>query len=252
MRSFFVAGALTAAALGVGVPQAADALTFHVTYDSSVSSAPAGFAPAFQSAMQFYSAHFSDPIAVNLQVGWGEVGGSPLGSNALGESETNAQGPYTFSQVKEALSADAKTVSDATALAHLVDPAANSAFAVATAQAKALSLLPGNTSASDGAVGFGSGVNWDFANTTPAPSQFDFVAVAEHEISQVMGRFSLRGGAQTAIQCLTCSAPERGGTIFPSMGAVRSSIPSIRMRLAIWGTGRGSRPMPITRSQAPG
>ncbi|MDA8094118.1 MAG: NF038122 family metalloprotease [Betaproteobacteria bacterium] len=214
MRSSLILGALTTAALGLGAPRAADALNFNLSYDPSVSSAPAGFVPAFQSATQFYATHFSDPITVNLQVGWGEVANAPLGSNVLGESATNAQGPYTFGQVKAALSADAKTASDATALAHLVNPAADSAFAVATAQEKALSLLPGNASGSDGAVGFGSGVNWNFANTTPAPSQFDFVAVAEHEISQVMGRYSLWGMCTNCYSVLDLFRTGAGGTNF--------------------------------------
>src|SRR5512143_1388786 len=51
------------------------ALTFNVTYDSSVGSAPAGFQSAFQNAIGFYEASFSNPITINLNVGWGTLSG---------------------------------------------------------------------------------------------------------------------------------------------------------------------------------
>ena len=53
--------------------------------------------------------------------------------------------------------------------------------------------LPLNTGSPsiDGYVGFGSSVNWSFSPTlTPTSTQYYFIGVAEHEISEVMGRFS--------------------------------------------------------------
>ena len=54
-------------------------LQFNITYDSSVSSAPSGFTQAIAYVANYYASVFSDPITINLDVGWGEVGGQSLG-----------------------------------------------------------------------------------------------------------------------------------------------------------------------------
>src|SRR5512135_1239766 len=72
-RTRLVAAALAMASGVLSVP--AHALTFNITYDSSVSSAPSGFQSAFQNAIGFYEASFSNPIAINLNVGWGTLNG---------------------------------------------------------------------------------------------------------------------------------------------------------------------------------
>jgi len=84
---------------------AAGGLVFNITYDSSVSNAPAGFTSAITDVVNYYESVFNDPITVNIDVGWGEVAGQSLGG-ALGASETNL-GVFSYSQVKAALAADA-------------------------------------------------------------------------------------------------------------------------------------------------
>src|SRR4029077_9597317 len=64
---------------------------------------------------------------------------------------------------------------------------------VPSAEEKALGLASNNTSL-DGAVGFSSKTSWNY-NSTTGGSQYDFVSTAEHEISEVMGRIGLGGGA---------------------------------------------------------
>ncbi len=54
----------------------ASALTFNVTYDSSVLNAPSSFKTAFQDAINFYQKTFNNPIAININVGWGEIAGT--------------------------------------------------------------------------------------------------------------------------------------------------------------------------------
>ena len=71
-------------------------LTFNVTYDSSVSSAPAGFTTAFNNAIQFIASEYSDPITINMHVGWGEINGQGLSPGDLGQSLTNQQGFYSY------------------------------------------------------------------------------------------------------------------------------------------------------------
>jgi hypothetical protein len=64
-----------------------------------VNSAPAGFTAAFQDAVNFFESTFINPITVNIDVGWGELGGSPIASGDLGESETYLAGYYSYNQV---------------------------------------------------------------------------------------------------------------------------------------------------------
>src|SRR6476619_7471348 len=85
------------------------ALTFNLTFDSSVPAAPAGFLPAVNSALQFYQASFTDPITINLQVGWGTVNNQNMSPGALGQSLVNGQMGSSFGAVKSALTNDAKT-----------------------------------------------------------------------------------------------------------------------------------------------
>jgi hypothetical protein len=59
------------------------ALSFNVTFDSSTNGAPAGFFPAFNDAIQFYQTTYSDPITINLQVGWGKIT-QHVGANRVG------------------------------------------------------------------------------------------------------------------------------------------------------------------------
>src|SRR6266567_4996926 len=136
---------------------ASSGLVINVTYDASVASAPAGFTSDVAAVVQYFESHFTDPVTVNIDVGFGEVNGQTLGSGALGESETYLNS-YTYSQVRNALAADATSAADASAVATL--PTSNSTsvtFWVATAQAKALGLASG--SSLDGYVGFSSAAN---------------------------------------------------------------------------------------------
>ena len=61
-------------------------MIINVTYDSSVGSAPTGFTSVVNAVVQYYESTFTNPIAVNIDVGYGEVDNQALGSGALGES----------------------------------------------------------------------------------------------------------------------------------------------------------------------
>src|SRR6185312_3792177 len=86
--------------LWVANARSARALTFHLTYDNSVSIAPPDFLPAFNDALQFYETNFTDPITINLQVGWGTINNQSLLPAAVGESFTNGQVFSNFAGVK--------------------------------------------------------------------------------------------------------------------------------------------------------
>jgi hypothetical protein len=167
-------------------------LTINVTYDSSVNNAPAAFKTVVQQVVQFYASQFNDPVTINIAVGYGEVGGSSMGSGALGESSTYLMSA-TYQQLRNALIADAKTSTDTSAIANLPtsDPTGSNHYWLATAEAKALGLL-GASSAIDGYVGFSSTATFDY-NNTDGVTGYDFYGVVAHEISEVMGRFLLVG-----------------------------------------------------------
>src|SRR5438105_10100110 len=56
----------------------AHATAFNLTLDPSTAGAPPAFSTAFAHAIHFYESTFSDPITINLHVGWGDINGGPL------------------------------------------------------------------------------------------------------------------------------------------------------------------------------
>jgi hypothetical protein len=181
-------------ALDGSVPKSARALSFNLSFDSSMAAAPAGFSPAFNDAIQFYETHFTDPITINLQVGWGTINNQIMAPGPLGESGANGNGFIHFSQVKAALVGDAKSANDLTSVANMpaADPTGGANFVMARAEAKAMGLLAGNAQGIDGYVGFSSTAAFTFdPNNRATAGKYDFIGVAEHEISETMGRFGL-------------------------------------------------------------
>jgi hypothetical protein len=187
----------------------ARALVFNVTYDPSVAKAPAGFIPAFTDSIDFYQNTYTDPITINLHVGWGEVAASPVTGGILGESLDSFLTGLTYNQVRNALIADAKSPTDAMAVNTLpgLDPTGGMRFQMASAEAKALGLS--SSFSVDGSVGFNTAFTWTFdPNNRAVPGAFDFIGVAEHEISEVMGRVSSVGsGALKPLDLFRYSAP---------------------------------------------
>jgi hypothetical protein len=173
-------------------------LEIDLIWDPSVANAPSGFKQAIIDAATYYTQLFSNKEVINLKVGYGEIDGSPLASNALGESES--YGYLTnYSTVTNALGKDGYSFS-------AQNEPKSSRFFVSSAEAKSLGLVSGNTIGTgslDGYIGFstlaGTGYSWNFnaavggSNTGTGTNQFDLEAVAEHEISEVMGRLGLEG-----------------------------------------------------------
>lgn len=165
----------------------------NVTYDASVSGAPAGFRAVIDSVVQFLESQFSDPVTMNITIGYGEVGGNVLSAGALGQSQTFLNS-YSYDQLRTALTADSKTADDAVAAATLplVSPV-NGTFWATRAEAKALGLLGPSTSF-DGYVGFSSGNLFDYDTSNGVTAGlYDFYGVVAHELTEVMGRSLLVG-----------------------------------------------------------
>jgi hypothetical protein len=134
-----------------------------------------------EAAASFFENTFFDPITVTIDVGWGEVDGQRVPSNDA--ESLRLQTSFTFNQVIAALTKDAQSANDATALAHLptTDPGPGGAdFKISDAEARALGLST-TAPAQDGFVGIAT--DWD-------PTAANFVGVVEHEISEVLGRAS--------------------------------------------------------------
>ncbi len=183
-----------AAALAGGVlATPAYALTFNVSYGSSVTNASnaATIEQAFNDAISFYQNTFTNNVTINLNVGWGYVGSTQIASGALGESSFS-QTTTNFSTLQGVLPSTALPLSD---------PTNGGSIYLSFANARVLGLLPrAYRSALDGSVGFDSTANWTFDPTQGVQAgTYDFIGVAEHEISEVMGRYSALPGHESVL-----------------------------------------------------
>ena len=228
-------GAVVATAV-LAVAQPGRALTINTTYSASVNNLAnaAEVKAAFQGAIAVYQNMFANPVTINLQVGWGELLGSPVTS--LGVAGMTGFGTYNYSQMQTMLRATATSVSDQTAYANFAatSPIGTGTFTLTPALAKAIGVA-GASSAIDGYIGFGAGYSFDLnrADGITAGS-YDFHGVALHEISHVLGRVSGLGfnGATNglAIDLFRYKAP--GSTSFTYNEAASFSIDGGRTMLA--------------------
>jgi Ca2+-binding RTX toxin-like protein len=173
----------------------ASPFVINITYDSTVNSAPAGFITAVNAAVQYLESQFTDAVTININVGYGEVGGYTLDPGALGESLTYLNS-YSYTQVRAALIGDASSADDTSATATLPTTSpVSGTYWVSTANAKALGLS-GASANVDGYVGFATGNLFDYDSSNGiASNQYDFVGVFAHEVTEVMGRMLLVGGS---------------------------------------------------------
>jgi hypothetical protein len=176
----------------LSVDQMARGLTISATYESSVSTLSnfSQIESGFSAAVQQLENIFTDPITVNINVAGMNTG--------LGESTTEFSHVGGYSTVKSELqSAPNKTASDTTAIANLpgTDPTGGAAFWVPTAELKALdvSFTP---PAVDGTFMFNTTDSYTFdPNNRAVSGEFDFIGIAEHEITEIMGRNSGLGAS---------------------------------------------------------
>ena len=176
----------------------ASAFTIAISWDASVSSAPAGFQADVLAAAAYLQGQFTDAVTLNINVGYGEAGGIAIGS-ALGANLTNAT-MVGYSALTAALSADAKSATDLNVVASLpaTTPIAGATYWVTNAQAKALGLA--TSGGVDASIGFGPSSLFTYGATatsgTIAAGTYDFFATAVHELTEVMGRRMFTGTSQ--------------------------------------------------------
>jgi hypothetical protein len=152
---------------------------------SIISAADAAAASAaFDYAAAQLMALYNDPIQVNITLN------VVAGTGTLGGSNTPLNGVFTYAQVKAALIADGSSGDDATFNATLpvADPTGSNRYFMARAQAKALGLIPSDATL-DGTFTFGAGFQYTYdPNNRTVAGKFDFIAIAFHEITEIMGR----------------------------------------------------------------
>ncbi|HLZ55044.1 MAG TPA: NF038122 family metalloprotease, partial [Verrucomicrobiae bacterium] len=163
------------------------AMTINVTYDTTVTGQTnaaqieSAFADAVQTFQDLYTNNITIDITVYYQTGIG-----------LGESSTTFTGNPAYSDLVSALSGAATTAADSNSVASLpaIDPTGSGPWWIANAQAKALAPLNGYIQPPpDGLIYFESTVSYTFDPTNRAVlNKFDFIGVAEHELSEVLGR----------------------------------------------------------------
>src|ERR1700687_3845684 len=105
-------------------------MQINLVEDASVANAPASFISALKQGVQFLEQTFTNPITINIEVGWGDIGGTPLPPGVDGEGGALNGTLYPYDQVKAALTSNATTSADATAVATLptVDPTGGGSF----------------------------------------------------------------------------------------------------------------------------
>ena len=194
MRSVIVA-------LAIAVSGPAVALTINLTYDPDSTFTTAGLsaadivnmkAAASYAASQFTD-NFTDSVNVNIKVT------AVSGRMTLGSSNTSLVSVSSYAALRGAVSTDSTTADDATVLSAggslpSTDPIGSAhTYLVTRAEAKALRLRADDF-AIDGTFTFGGGFSYTYDPANRAVSgKMDFIGVAMHEFSEIMGRIPLMG-----------------------------------------------------------
>ena len=193
-------------------------MIINVSFDQAESTLPAGFVACVNAACAYYETMFTNNVTLNISVGYGEVGGVPIFGDA-GESHSSYSSNLSYSQVVSAL-----TVLQAPGSSTLASTSPiTGSLALTTAEQKALGLISPTATASDGAMGFSPPLLGNFfydpSHTLAVPTgDTDFMAVFEHELSELMGRVSTlgqTGGLYSPLDLYRYSAP---GTLQTTAG----------------------------------
>jgi len=167
----------------VGAPAWAN-MVITPTYASNITTDPnaAVIEGAIQSAINVYEADFADPITVHITFQEMNTG--------LGSSNTSFFN-LSYATYLAQLTADAKTIDDATAIAHLptlaqynaLFPSAGGNINVKTANERAVGIANGTNP--DGTIGLNTSIT--NPGSPGSSGAFSLTVVAEHEIDEVLG-----------------------------------------------------------------
>lgn len=204
-------------------------LQFDLIWDSSVANAPSGFTADVINTATYLASLFSTHEIINVNVGWGEVGGQLMSSGALGQSQTNGY-LENYAAISSQLGSALHIASN--------EPT-NAQFFISSAEAKGFGVVSATSTAVDGSIGFGSGYSWNMTygangvGTATTSAQYDLQSVILHELSEVMGRISMEGAnfngapTYTALDLFDYQAPgtlalSNAGGYFSTDGGVTS------------------------------
>ncbi len=185
---------LVCACLLLAASSPARALTIVRTNDASMSDPTiispedaAAASAAFDYAAGQIMALYSDPVQINI------ILAATIDPAVLGESNAPLVGTFTYDQIRTLLINDntahpSPDGTASTAALPAVNPYACTTFLVARGLAKALGNIPSDAT-NDGTFTFGTthAYTYDPANRA-VPGRFDFIGVALHEITEIMGR----------------------------------------------------------------
>ena len=165
-------------------------LTIVPSFEATVTSSPlaAQIESAFNYAIGQFEAEYSDPITVDVNVAYTGSG--------LGESD-QALFCYSYATVKDALTASETTPDQVTSAQDVpaTDPTGGSpSWCESLAELMAIGILPANcfstaTCSSDvPTITFGVQPYTFDPSSRGVAGEYDFIGVAEHEMSEVLGR----------------------------------------------------------------
>jgi len=180
---------IVAATWGVVVMVAAPAranLIINPVYDSTVTGL-ANFA-SVQSAFTYAAAQFENTYTNNVTVNITVTATSD--PTVLSTNIQSFIGPYNYFKIKSLLTGHETSAADISAVASLgnVDPTGGGQFWLTQPQAKIFGQPIVNLT-SDGTFTFGTSESYTFEPANRAVNgKFDFIGLAEHELSEILGR----------------------------------------------------------------
>ncbi|WP_167098321.1 NF038122 family metalloprotease [Mycobacterium sp. DL592] len=160
-------------------------LVIHLIWDSSVAKAPASFKAAVEQAAQMLESTVTNNVTLNIAVGYGEIGGSSIGSGSA-EGATLGDQQESYAVLRSQLTACDTTAIGRSVVAYLpaTNPFGSLSYDVSGAQLQVFGVDPANSPQLDGEVGFST--DWPTA---------ELLAAALHELTHAMGRNSGWGSA---------------------------------------------------------
>lgn len=171
---------LAAPAAAAVAPLASAGLIINLVWDASAQNAPQSFRDGVQSAANVLQAAFTNPITVNMEIGYGEWANQDFGLVATAEGGPISTTSESYSALRSQLANHATTADVTQAVNSLPNTSSLqgvSSFEIAAAQEKAFGVLTANAGAIDGAVGIGTSITGN-----------ELIAVALHEMTHAMGR----------------------------------------------------------------
>lgn len=176
-------------AASMAAPSAHAGLIIHAVYDPSVNVYGGQVQTAFNYAAQQFENVFTNNVTINIAVRAANTG--------LGGSSTRLIGFEDYNSVRALLANNANTAAAVQAVNSLAgaDPTNGANFLLTRAEGKALGVIASDNQI-DGTFIFTNQpglLNFDLSNRAVA-NEYDFAGVAEHEISEILGRIPMLGG----------------------------------------------------------